>query len=106
VDQSHNLKVKIEAMIQTVCVAQELYARAAIVDYERLAALQQNCSVVDAEETLRSAFWEDTRPIVAGWRKAKGLPEDPLRAFRESGYLEKITRERREKNMRSSASYA
>jgi len=106
VDQSHNLKGKIEAMIQTVCVAQELYARAAIVDYERLAALQQNCSVVDAEETLRSAFWEDTRPIVAGWRKAKGLPEDPLRAFRESGYLEKITRERREKNMRSSASYA
>jgi len=106
VDQSHNLKGKIEAMIQTVCVAQELYARAAIVDYERLAALQQNCSVVDAEETLRSAFWEDTRPIVAGWRKAKGLPEDPLRAFRESGYLEKITRERREKNMSSSASYA
>ncbi len=29
VDQSHNLKGKIEAMIQTVCTAQELYARAA-----------------------------------------------------------------------------
>jgi L-rhamnose isomerase/sugar isomerase len=106
VDQSHNLKGKIEAMIQTVCVAQELYARAAIVDFERLARLQQNCSLVDAEETLRSAFWEDTRPLVAEWRKGKGLPEDPLRAFRESGYLEKITKERREKNICSSASYA
>jgi L-rhamnose isomerase/sugar isomerase len=106
VDQSHNLKGKIEAMIQTVLVAQELYARAAMVDRERLAKLQQDCSLVEAEETLRSAFWEDTRPLVAEWRKSKGLPEDPLEAFRSSGYLIKIANERREKNIRSSASYA
>ena len=37
VDQSHNLKGKIEAMIQTVCTAQELYAKATIVNHERLA---------------------------------------------------------------------
>src|SRR5262249_57993730 len=40
VDQSHNLKGKIEAMIQTVDVAQELYARAALVDHEQLAKSQ------------------------------------------------------------------
>ena len=34
VDQSHNLKPKIEAMIQTVTTAQELVAKAAIVDHE------------------------------------------------------------------------
>jgi L-rhamnose isomerase/sugar isomerase len=106
VDQSHNLKGKIEAMIQTVCTAQELYARAALVEHERLAKLQQDCSLVDAEETLRGAFWRDTRGVVAEWRKAKGLPTDPLQAFRESGYLEKVTRERRDKNMGASASYA
>ena len=106
VDQSHNLKGKIEAMIQTVCTAQELYARAALVDHERLAKFQQNCSLVDAEETMRGAFWQDTRDIVAEWRKAKGLPVDPLSAFRESGYLERITRERQEKNTGASASYA
>jgi L-rhamnose isomerase / sugar isomerase len=106
VDQSHNLKGKIEAMIQTVCTAQELYARAALVDHERLAKFQQNCALVDAEETLRGAFWQDTREVVAEWRKAKGLPADPLSAFRESGYLEKITRERREKNAGAPASYA
>ncbi len=39
IDQSHNLKGKIEAMIQTVLAAQELYAKAAIVDHERLAAV-------------------------------------------------------------------
>ena len=33
VDQSHNLKGKIEAMIQTVTMAQELFAKAALVDY-------------------------------------------------------------------------
>jgi len=106
VDQSHNLKGKIEAMIQTVCAAQELYARAALVDHDRLAKLQQDCSLVDAEETLRGAFWQDVRPAIREWRKARNLPEDPLQAFRSSGYLERVTRERAEKNTGASASYA
>jgi len=106
VDQSHNLKGKIEAMIQTVCTAQELYARTVLVDHARLAKLQQECSLVDAEETLRGAFWQDVRPAIQQWRKARGLPEEPLQAFRMSGYLERITRERGEKNRGTSASYA
>ncbi len=106
IDQSHNLKGKIEAMIQTVCIAQELYARAALVDHERLAKLQQNCSLVDAEETLRGAFWQDVRPAIREWRKARRLPEDPMQAFRSSGYLERVTRERAEKNIGATASYA
>jgi len=106
VDQSHNLKGKIEAMIQTVCTAQELYARAALVDHEQLAKFQEQCSLVDAEETLRGAFWQDTRSIVKEWRRAKGLPDDPLQAFRQSGYLERIVRERSEKNVGITPSYA
>jgi L-rhamnose isomerase / sugar isomerase len=106
VDQSHNLKGKIEAMIQTVCTAQELYARAALVDHGKLAKLQQECSLVDAEETLRGAFWQDVRPAIREWRKYRGLPENPLQAFRESGYLERITSERSKKNEGASASYA
>ena len=106
VDQSHNLKGKIEAMIQTVSTAQELYARAALVDHEQLAKFQEQCSLVDAEETLRGAFWQDTRSIVKDWRRAKGLPDDPLEAFRQSGYLERIVRERSEKNVGITPSYA
>lgn len=106
VDQSHNLKGKIEAMIQTVSTAQELYAKAALVDHPRLAELQQKCELVDAEEWLRGAFWTDVRPMVAEWRKAKGLPVDPMKAFRESGYLERVKRERRERHMGTGASYA
>src|SRR5437016_3203529 len=106
VDQSHNLKGKIEAMIQTVCSAQELYAKAATVDHERLAGLQQSCALVDAEECLRGAFWLDVRPVVAEWRKSKGLPEDPMKAFRDSGYLKRVTRERQDRHTGTTASYA
>jgi L-rhamnose isomerase / sugar isomerase len=106
VDQSHNLKGKIEAMIQTVSTAQELYAKAALVDHERLASLQQSCSLVDAEECLRGAFWTDVRPALREWRHSHGLPEDPLLAFKESGYLQRITAERRERNAAIVTTYA
>ena len=42
IDQSHNLKGKMEAMIQTVCTAQELYAKAAIVDHAQLFDLSKS----------------------------------------------------------------
>jgi L-rhamnose isomerase/sugar isomerase len=89
-----------------VCTAQELYARAVLVDHDRLSKLQQDCSLIDAEETLRGAFWQDVRPAIREWRKARGLPEDPLQSLRTSGYLERITRERSEENRGTTASYA
>jgi L-rhamnose isomerase/sugar isomerase len=107
VDQSHNLKGKMEAMIQTATTAQELFAKAALVDYRRLAACQEKCTLVDAEECLKAAFATDVRPAIAEWRRAKGLPVDPMAAFRESGYLERITHERSERNRAAAAaSYA
>ncbi len=106
IDQSHNVKGKMEAMIQSVTTAQELYAKAALVDRERLSALQQGCALVEAEECFRDAFWQDVRPLVREWRKARGLPEDPLKALAESGYVETITRERATRNTGAIASYA
>jgi L-rhamnose isomerase/sugar isomerase len=106
IDQSHNLKGKMEAMVQTVCAAQELYAKAALVDHKRLTALQQSCSLVEAEECLRDSFWRDVRPILAEWRLSHGLPRDPLEALRESGYVERITAERRERNASGITTYA
>ncbi len=106
IDQSHNLKGKIEAMIQTVESAKELSAKAAIVDRETLAAHQQRCELVDAENCLKDAFATDVRPAIREWAVSKRLPADPMRAFRESGYLERITRERRERNLSTASSYA
>jgi L-rhamnose isomerase/sugar isomerase len=94
VDQSHNLKGKIEAMIQTVCVAQELYAKAALVDHGLLAHAQRQTDLVRAESLLQDAFATDVRPAIREWRMAQRLPADPQQAFRDSGYLEKITAER------------
>src|SRR6204780_5347086 len=73
VDQSHNLKGKIEAMIQTVPVARALLAKAALVDHKKLAAAQQSCDLVDAENCLRDAFATDVRPMIADWSVSKGL---------------------------------
>jgi L-rhamnose isomerase/sugar isomerase len=94
IDQSHNLKGKIEATVQTVVTAQELWLKAALVDQDRLAEYQQSCDLVAAEELFRGAFWSDVRPLAAAWREAKGLPANPIAALRESGYVERISRER------------
>src|SRR5580698_5090941 len=106
IDQSHNMKGKMEAMVQTVATAQELYAKTALVDRAKLAELQQECRLVEAEECFRGAFWQDVRPVVREWRVARGLPAEPLKALAESGYVERITKERGSKNARSVSSYA
>jgi len=94
IDQSHNLKGKIEATVQTVVTAQELWLKAALVDREQLAVFQQSCDLVAAEELFRGAFWTDVRPLAAAWRQHRGLPADPLAALRDSGYVERVGFER------------
>ena len=106
VDQSHNLKGKIEAMIQTVTMAQQLFAKAALVDGRELSVAQQKCDIVRSESLLQDAFATDVRPAIQSWRESKGLPKDPMEAFRQSGYLERITKERAQKNSRNVTSYA
>jgi L-rhamnose isomerase/sugar isomerase len=104
IDQSHNLKGKIEAMIQTVGVAQELFAKASLVDHTALADAQKRCDLVSAESLLQDAFATDVRPALVEWRRSRGLPAHPLAAFREAGYLERITEERRHRSSTTSTS--
>jgi L-rhamnose isomerase/sugar isomerase len=106
IDQSHNLKGKIEAMIQTVMMAQELFAKAAIVDHPALLVAQRRSDIVRAEAALQDAFATDVRPAVRDWRIARGLPPDPMQAFRESGYLDRITAERGSTRATGTSSYA
>lgn len=106
IDQSHNLKGKMEAMIQSVVTAQELYARAALIDFDRLTELQDACQLVEAEECFRSAFWTDVRPAIRAWRERRGLAPDPLKELAASGYVERTSRDRRERNRQSTATYA
>jgi L-rhamnose isomerase/sugar isomerase len=106
IDQSHNIKGKMEAMVQTVMVAQELFLKASLVDRQKLSELQRAGRIVDAEECLRSAFWTDVRSMIEEWRSKRGLPPNPLEALRESGYVERIESERGQRNAARASTYA
>lgn len=94
IDQSHNIEPKVEAMVQSVLNCQEAYAKALLIDRERLGTAQQAGDVLEAYRTLTDAFRTDVRPLLAEWRRSKGLPEDPIAAHRASGYQAKVAGER------------
>ena len=95
IDQCHNEKPKIEATIQTVVMAQELYAKAALVDHDALRRAQASNNVVDAELILKHAFFTDVAPALAAWRQANQLPADPLAEHRRSGYVRAAAADRK-----------
>ena len=106
VDQSHNLKGKIEAMIQTVDMAQGLYAKAALVDCDRLAAAQRSTDLVTLSGACRTRSRLTSGRRLRNGAPRRGLPRDPLDALRESGYVNRITAERAARPRAGLSSYA
>jgi L-rhamnose isomerase/sugar isomerase len=94
IDQSHNLKPKLEAMVQTVCEAQKFFAKAHLVDRKALAVAQRRGDIVLAETLLKDAFEADVSPILKTWRKTHHLPTDPLAELRRSGIIRRLGTER------------
>jgi L-rhamnose isomerase/sugar isomerase len=94
IDQSHNLKPKIEAMIQTVMTAQEHFAKALLIDFDAASLARERGDIVMAERAWKDAYSTDVRDFLAEYRRGKGLPRDPLLAHRESGYEAKAAVER------------
>lgn len=94
IDQSHNIKDPVEAMLQTIDQLQRAYAKAQLVDHVALAAHQDAGDVMMAECTLKDAFETDVRPIVAEARRRAGGAINPVSAFRRSGYRRKMAAER------------
>lgn len=94
IDESHNLKNKIEEMIQSVENIFKTYAKALIVNRKLLRKYQEECDIVMAENTLVKAFDTDVMPLIYKVREEMGVPLDPLKTFRESGYMEKVVKER------------
>ncbi len=110
IDQSHNIKPKIQATIQTVCTVQQLFAKAMLVDRDALAAAQASEDVVAAEEILRAAYHADVTEILTAARKQLGAPADPLAAYRDSGHEPKLgelrTQKRKDLGIEEGGSYA
>jgi L-rhamnose isomerase/sugar isomerase len=94
IDQSHNVEGKIDAMIQSVMNIQTAFAKALLVDEERLAAAQAEGDVLGAHRILIEAFEADVRPLLARWRTESGLEADPVEAFRAGGYVEQLAADR------------
>lgn len=94
IDQSHNIEPKVEAMLQSVLNVQEAYARALLVDRERLRNAQAAGDVLAAHRTLMDAFQTDVRPLLAEFRAKIGVPTDPIAEHRASGYAERVAAER------------
>ncbi len=93
-DQSHNLKDPIEALLQSVEALQNAYARALIIDRNTLSGFQDSNDVMMAEKTLKQAYETDVRALTAEARVRRGGALDPIRAFRDSKYREKVARAR------------
>lgn len=93
-DQCHNIEAKVPGQIRSVLNVQEAVAKALSLDTDALAVARRDCDVLLANEIMMDAFATDVRPLLAEHRAAKGLPEDPMRAFLASGYLERIAEER------------
>ena len=94
IDQSHNLKPKVEASIQSVCNLQKAYAKALLVDREALSEAQDAADLVEAESILQRAYETDVNPLLEQVRLEMGRDPHPLTAYRKSGYYEKISKSR------------
>ena len=96
IDQAHNIEAKMEAMILSVANLQEAYAKALLVDRAALDEARHAGDVVGAQRAMLDAYNTDVRPLCAKAREDLGAARDPISAFRQSGYLERVTEERKE----------
>ena len=93
-DQCHNIEEKIPGQIRSVLNVQEMTARALLVDRDALERAQGDGDVLAGNAVLMDAFYTDVRAPLAEWRAGRGLPADPMEAYRSSGYAERIVSER------------
>jgi L-rhamnose isomerase/sugar isomerase len=93
-DQCHNVEPKIPGQIRSVLNVQEMTAKALLVDRAGLAEAEQAGDVLAGNAVLMDAFNTDVRADLADWRSSRGLPADPMAAYRDSGYAETIVAER------------
>jgi L-rhamnose isomerase / sugar isomerase len=94
IDQSHNVEAKVEAMVLSVVNLQEAYAKALLVDRNKLRGAQEAADVLGGHELLLDAYNTDVRPLCAKARAELGASEDPIAALRASGYAERVAAER------------
>ncbi|MDE3724565.1 L-rhamnose isomerase [Nocardiopsis sp. N85] len=94
-DQCHNIEPKIAGQIRSVMNVQEATAKALLVDADALAVAQREGDVLAANAVLMDAYNTDVRPLLADLRAEQGLDPDPMAAHARSGYMDRVTAERK-----------
>jgi len=94
IDQSHNVKDPIEAIVQSTVELQNAYAKALIVNHQALKAFQNKNDAVMAEMEMKRAFDTDISPVTAMARQSAGGAIDPIGVYRASGYRKRKAEER------------
>jgi len=94
-DQSHNITDPIESLLASSMNLQNAYAKALLIDRKKLAAYQDSNDVILANQQLKLAYEEDTRPICAMARQLAGGAINPLQIYRNSAYREHCARQRK-----------
>jgi len=90
IDQSHCIEPIIPAMIRSVLNVQAAYAKALLVNREKLKQARLENDVLGAEAIVREAFETDVQPLLTTVREEIGLNPNPMQAYLQSGYAEKI----------------
>jgi L-rhamnose isomerase/sugar isomerase len=94
IDQCSSLENRVHAILHSIDSLQVSLAKALILDREGLQELQDRQDIMLANRRFLDAFLTDVRPIVRMARIEKGLAPDPVVAYEECGYQEKILQER------------
>ena len=94
IDQSHNVTDPIESLMGSAMEITRAYAKALLVNREKLAELQNSSDVMAAHRLLKTAFNADVTPIMCEARKRKGGALHPWSCYREAGYRAAKAKER------------
>lgn len=93
-DQSHNATDPIESLMGSAMEVQRAYAQALLVDRAALNGFQDSNDALMATNTLKAGFRTDVEPILAMARLEHGGAIDPMQAYRNSGYRDRVSAER------------
>jgi L-rhamnose isomerase/sugar isomerase len=99
IDASHNVKDPLEDLLQSIEAIMAAYAKALLVDRQKLVEAQNNNDVVAAQEIIQQAFNTDVRPLIAEARLRAGGALNPLSVFRDEKVREHLIKERGMKTM-------
>jgi L-rhamnose isomerase/sugar isomerase len=95
-DQSHNVTDPIESLMSSATEVLRAYAQANLVDRNALSQAQDANDALTATNILKTAFRTDVEPILAMARLDQGGAINPIAAYRQAGYRQKVASERPE----------